>query len=228
MTAVAMKQQTTSAAIRVSGGRHPDLQEIVRSNYLLVKALAKRPVAEIDVQGVPDDVSDLYRRRINVIKSPLAVNEMNPPADTMPTLEDVAFTDLPWLGYVTAAPYGSRQFRSRNALMASVEVVREIDGYLYSLCCDVGRKEFKLDPAIVEIEGPTRRDTAYKLKARRPGSAEEFNEHFGKAPLIPPTLKAELEGLGYVLEGNKFILPAQNDVSTTIIVYLYGKIITPI
>ena len=229
MTAVALKQQPqASAAIRVSGGRHPDREEVVRSNYLLVKNLLKRNVCEIDVQGIPDEESDLYRRRIHVIKHPLKANEMNPPAEELVTLEDIQFTDLPWLGYVTPAPYGSRQFRGRNSLLASVEVVREIDGYLYSLNCDVGRKDFQVDPAIIEIEGPTRRDTAYKLKARRVANAEEMKEHFGQAKVVPDSLAKELISLGYVQQDNKFIFPPQNDVSTTIVVYLYGKIITPI
>lgn len=228
MTAVAVTPKSAATPIRLSSLRAPDLREIVHSNAMLVKVLGKRSIAEIDVQAVPDQLNDLYRRRVNVIKYPLRPGEVNPPADEMVTLEDLALTDLPWFGYITANPYGSRQFRSRNALLGSVEVVREIDGFLYSLNCDVGRDLPPINPALIEVEGPTRRDTAYKLTARKPKDAAEMLAEFGHAAMVPDTLFHELTSLGYVLNGTKFTLPGNDNPATSILVHLYGKIVTPI
>ena len=210
-----------------------DLLNIRDINYgsaALVKRLIKAQQAEFDSTSFPDGTDKVFKRRIIVMKCALEPGEVNPPASEMVTLEDMNFTDLPWMGPITIAPFGPRQLRAKNAFFAVVELVREIDGYLWLLKVDVGTGVPRdYSPVTIEVEGPTRRDSAFKLFVDNELSPLDQVRHFHDAPQVPESLVKEMTDIGFVHKGDRFTGGTEDtDICLNIQVILYGKILTPL
>lgn len=229
MSAVAKVKDTRQVA-RFSRQDLLNIRDINYGNMALVKRLIKGQQAEFDSTSFPDGTDKVFKRRIIVMKCALEPGEVNPPSEEMVTLEDLNFTDLPWMGPVTVAPFGPRQLRAKNAFFAVVELVREIDGYLWLLKIDVGSLAPRdYTPITIEVEGPTRRDSSFKLYIDNDLSQLECVKHFNTAPEVPESLVKELTDIGFVRKGNRFTGGTEDtDVCLNIQVILYGKILTPL
>lgn len=217
--------------VRVAHPGTVTYQDLAEGNFVLVKRLAKATKAELDMTALPDAHDDVFKRRVVVMKSPLAPNEINPPSADMVNLEDMGSTDLPWMGHITIAPFGSRQLRGRNAFYAAVELIREIDGFLWLIKNDVKSNVIRDSrPVVIDVIAPTRRDACYKLRSWTCDSQDEHLEHFGDAPLLPASLDVKLKEMGFLYdeEANVYHHAEYTDVSSRIQVILYGKIITPL
>lgn len=223
MNAVANLPHTQ--VMRISNIGKADIRDIVTMNNTVVHALTKRKSAEVEIVSIPDKETDMYRQRIILMRS---VIEKGDVADIdPPSLEDLAYTDLPWMGPVSIAPYGKRKFRSQYAFTAAVEVVREFDGLLYGLYCDVKEDRGLHDPVVITIKAPTRHSAAYKILTDSQPTPEMLAEHLpADIPEVPQQLADELVGLGWIRNGNKFHIG--DDITTRIAVRFFGKIITPI
>jgi hypothetical protein len=72
--------------VRVAHPGTVTYQDLAEGNFVLVKRLAKATKAELDMTALPDAHDDVFKRRVVVMKSPLAPNEINPPSADMVNL----------------------------------------------------------------------------------------------------------------------------------------------
>lgn len=223
MTALKLKgPKPTSMSIPVGGVS--SVREVAVANDNLTSVLMRNSTAELGTYIIPDETTDLFRRRVVVTKQPKKkITNLD-----IPDISDVHETDMPWLGYVTHAT-SHRQFRNKFVLGAVVDIVRQIDGYLYSLTVQVPKRGYQPNPLrLVEIPllGPM--DTHHTVRFRKDITADDIKRHFDGVPAVPPSLIAEYTALGYVLEGNIFTHPAVKGYERSIMCELYGRIVTPI
>lgn len=226
MTAVAKKKPVRFS---IESARGATRQDLVAANARLVSVLGKREFAEIDCFSIPDDKDDLYRRRTLVFRVPKTSPHYHE-SDDQPDLDDLNYTNLPWMGDVSFTGLGSRPFRSKYGLTACVEVVRELDGYLYTISCESNPERSKrpIAPVLVSLKSPSRLQTAYQITIDDVEDTEQLLKYFDKAPLVPPTLVKELTGFGFVQHGSTFVIEEGDHAGTRLNVRLYGKITIPL
>lgn len=204
-----------------------DHQSRARGLHNAIRLLAKQTVVEIDFVDIPGRENRNYLRRITIHKSPsegTGLRTESPEAD-LPNLDDLAQADISWIGLVKAAPYGSRQFRNRHILTASVDVIREIDGYLYLMRC--GHRDMPdLEPALVSLRSGTRSFVSFRISTEHDLSADQLAYHFPNPPKVPESLVKELTDLGFIQDGKQFNW-TDGQQTMRITVDLYGKMITP-
>lgn len=197
-------------------------REIAIANSSVFEVLKKKKSAEISYWGVPDHKSDVMRRRIRVVRQDKKTAAGS--IEDIPDLEDVHYSDLPWIGNVSfnQAP---RQFRSKHVLAVVVETVREIDGYLFSLRID-SDKMFEPQPPMILCRlykaGPL------ELNHRIDVHLEPTEEQKAamKAPWeVPPTLIKEMAALDYELRGNTFVHPLLDQQGHRLVCEQYGKLV---
>lgn len=218
MTAV--KSIKAPRPIQIPSGSGNELRNIALTNPSLQEALTKRRQADLEQYGIPDKTSDVFRRRITIIK---AAKDKAPPGDDMPDLEDAQLTDLPWVGYVTFNG-ANRQFRSKNRLAVVVEVVREFDGYLYCLAEGINRDRPTPLPVVLNVTPPTAWDAYWNVSKQKDLNFNEAMAIFKDVPAIPPRLAQEMMALGYVVEADGFSLPGVDGVGSKLKCELYGKL----
>lgn len=227
--AAAKRKLANVEVIKIASNHAVTPYEIAHANNNVIAVLRRRASAELGMFAVPGIGGDIYRRRaviMKVEKATLMKGEVD--LEDVPDLEDLHYTDLPWFGHVTLKNAGSRQFRSKNVLAAAVDVVREFDGFLYSLNCDTHLDKTTPNPVLISLTSPSRLETNYAVTVRRNLDAQTILTEFDGVPIVPPTLIKEMTRLGFVQEGNRFTLPGRTDISSRVICTLFGKITTPV
>lgn len=197
--------------------------EIASANMRIYNRLKRSSVAEISYCGLPDEDCDVFRRRIRV--SRIAKENAAPEAmEDIPDLTDMHFTNLPWAGHSTLNS-SPRQFRSKNILAVVIDVVREIDGYLYGLYVDAGQDFTPHDPVLVTLV-PAKKSNSEHLLFVNKSPSEDMVETLLKPDFnIPPSLIAEMAAIGYQVDELGFYLPERSGFAARIRCELYGKIV---
>lgn len=218
----AAKSKNLSLGIpAVSNGDGTDIASI---NATVFHILRKKKTADVSTYGLPNVNDDVFSRKIRLVKLPK--KDALGPIEDIPDLEDVHHTDLPWIGQATFGT-ASRQFRSKNILACAVEVVREIDGYLYRLSVAIDEGDDKaLPPTLVYLNRATPLDREHTLVVNRDVTDEEREFYLADAPVVPKSLVTELFKLGYGYQGNTFSLMGKSRMGTSIRCELYGKILS--
>jgi hypothetical protein len=217
----AAKSKNLSLGIpAVSNGDGTDIASI---NATVFHILRKKKTADVSTYGLPNVNDDVFSRKIRLVKLPK--KDALGPIEDIPDLEDVHHTDLPWIGQATFGT-ASRQFRSKNILACAVEVVREIDGYLYRLSVAIDEPSGEpLPPTLVYLNKATPLEREHTLVVNRDVTDEEREFYMADAPPVPMGLLKELSALGYGCTGTTFKLLNDARMGTSIHCELYGKIL---
>lgn len=186
-------------------------------------ALRNKELAEVLFHEIPTADNDVFSRRITIVKQPRHTPGFEQGDD--PDLDDVYVTDLPWMGKVSFKN-ASRQFRSRFQIGVAVDVVREIDGYLYHLSeKSLGFRSHGIEDGycIIDVERHPIDPRTHKVTINPIRDAADIMMHFGIVPPIPASLVGQLSDLGYVLEDGDFVHRGP-DYESRITCRLYGKL----
>lgn len=210
----------TRSQITVSAEDTLSPREVALTNQHLLKVLPKNPGAEIGAYVVPKKNGDVFRRRL-VVSSVPKRPDINP---DLPDFQDTQYTDLPWVGHATFLD-AHRAFRSKYYLTVVAEVVREFDGFLYSLTIEVPDRVYEpLTLRIVDVPQIDKSATYYDLVIRKDLDDETLAKNFSNAPQVPETFIKDMTALGYTLENGIFSHPAFPSFEHRIKCELWGKI----
>lgn len=194
-------------------------REVAGCNSAIQTTLRKHQRATVMWYGVPSAEEPLYSRRIDLIRVPFS--EL--PGKDDPDLNDLYETDLPWTGYVSFQG-ASRQFRNANAMMASVHVTREYDGFLYRMSAGI-----KPSPTtyVLELTPHTqfRNYAQYTLVDDWATVYPEQIPAFSAAAHPPKSMMEHLESLGYRWQVDRFVPHGDREPFGEIFVALCGKIL---
>lgn len=200
-----------------------DNREIAASSAQLCESLKRRDVAELYYYAIPDEKSDILRRRIKVIKrKKVDLAGWDP---DMPDLNDLHHTNLPWVGH-TSFSGAARSFKSKHILGVAVEIIRQIDGNLWLI--DVNLEDIQPRiPRLLTFEHAGPLENTHKLSVIHRPSEEEVAEHFPVIPDIPAALVGELEFYGYKRAGeNLFMQEGGTWINGSIYCQFYGKLVS--
>lgn len=204
----------------IANGHGTDISSI---DATLFHILRKKKSADVSTYGIPTVNDDVFSRKIRLVKLPK--KEALGPIEDIPDLEDVHHTDLPWIGQATFGS-ASRQFRSKNILACAVEVVREVNGYLYRLSIAIDDAPVAPEPVLVYLNKATPLERDHTLVVNRDITQDEREFYMSDAPPVPDSLKKELARIGYWLYGDGvFRLNGKSRAGTDIRCELYGKIL---
>lgn len=199
--------------------------ELAVSNSKVFGLLKKKPNADIYHYAIPHGNQDIFRRRIRVVK--VDKTDINPAnLVDVPDLNDMHFTNLPWAGH-SGFEGASRQFRSKKVLAVVVDVHRQFDGFIYGLFVDAGLEVPEHPPILAYWTRAEAHEDNHSVEFDLTPNEAKMKAYFDGAPILPPTLVKEMLALGYVEDGDGFLLKHANvdRCSARIKVQLYGKLI---
>lgn len=224
-----VKQKSDAAVVfYITSESSNPVRETAVINVNIQNALRRKEMAEVLFHEIPKNGMDVFSRRITIVKQPADTPGFGPGDD--PDLEDIYDTDLPWIGKVTFRN-ASRQFRNRYKIGVAVDVVREIDGYLYLLSeKSLGHRFHGIDEflCLIDLERHPYDPRSYKTSVRPVRDQKSIEEHFQDAKPIPNSLVKELTDIGYRIKDGDFIFSDDSvdggDRVSIISCRLYGKL----
>lgn len=197
--------------------------DIVTINATLLNILRKKKMADFTTYGLPTQLDDVFSRKIRLVK--MLKKEALGFIDDIPDLDDVHNTNLPWIGQATFNS-ATRQFRSKNVLACAVEVIREVDGYLYRLSVSVNPEPVAPTPLVlVYLDMAKKAERNHVLTVDKDVTEDQYQMYLIDAAAIPAALVTELGELGYTHTGNVFSQGANAQIGSNIRCELYGKVL---
>lgn len=217
------RKRSTTTVIQIPRGEISDVTLGKGELRKVQRILSAGKRSEAAFYQMPEEGDDLVMRLVHLARCDIS----DVTVDDCPDYEDLEHTDLPWTGMVTFNQ-ATKEYRAKYGVMASIETIREFDGFLYQLTTSFLPASMGKIPQLHVMQ---------EIKKGRMAFHDEIHitnydldigaglEEMVDAAKIPDSLIKALADIGYTYSDEAGAFYVDGQEITGIRVRLWGKLI---